>query len=100
MSTLCPCAAALSWALTVSAGRPALVRALLISEAISLMYPELLLKLQLAGPLTIEVATGVPFVVGGSVLTGAAVTLPIKILSQKDCSIPIGSVSPLSFFNI
>src|SRR5687768_15241379 len=98
MSMLCPCAAAASWALITRAESPAWARALLIRVAISLRYDELLVKLQLAGP--VGRASGVPLIgVRAGVKTGAGVATPIKILTQNVLSVPIGSVSPVAFFN-
>src|SRR5687767_1683308 len=98
MSMLCPCAAAASCALMVKAFNPACARALLIRLAISLRYDELLEKAQLAGP--VGWAMGVPLIgVKAGVKTGAAVALPIRILTQKVLSVPIASVSPFAFFS-
>src|SRR5688572_6644278 len=98
MSMLCPCAAVASWALIVRADNPACARALLIRLATSLIYEELLVKAQLAGP--VGWATGVPLIgVNAGVKTGAGVALPIRILTQKVLSVPIASVSPFAFFS-
>src|SRR5512135_3838606 len=83
MSVLWPCAAAVSCAFTVSAGRPAPVRALLIRLAISPGYDPLSTYLQLPGPFGVVT---VPVTVGRAVDTATWVgidAVPTVILTQN-----------------